>query len=50
MKRRGNVNTAPLTLTGFSPRVHQNPVHPLGGEKVHWTFSGFHLAPEGERE
>ena len=36
--------------TPFPPGVHQNRVHPLDGEKVHWTFSGSHLAPGGERD
>ncbi|OGI50210.1 MAG: hypothetical protein A3E57_07935 [Candidatus Muproteobacteria bacterium RIFCSPHIGHO2_12_FULL_60_33] len=31
-------------------RGAQNHVHPLGGEKVHWTFSSFHLAPGGEKD
>ena len=34
----------------FPPGVHQNQVHPLGGEKIHRTFSSFHLAPGGERD
>ncbi|BAV34192.1 hypothetical protein SCL_1901 [Sulfuricaulis limicola] len=34
----------------FSPGVRQNRAHPLGGEKVHRTFSRFRLAPGGERD
>ena len=29
----------------FPPGAHENHVRPLGGEKVHWTFSCFRLAP-----
>jgi hypothetical protein len=30
--------------------VHQNIVHPFGGEKVHWTFSFFRLTSRRVRE
>ena len=29
----------------FLPGVREKLAHPLGGEKVHRTFSGFRLAP-----
>ena len=32
------------TPTPFPPRAHEIRVRPLGGEKVHWTFSCFRLA------
>ncbi|OGI50256.1 MAG: hypothetical protein A3E57_05900 [Candidatus Muproteobacteria bacterium RIFCSPHIGHO2_12_FULL_60_33] len=51
--RRGRVKegvnlTLPLAL--FPPGVHENHVHPLGGEKIHQTFSCFRLAPSREGE
>ncbi|MBI5782460.1 MAG: endonuclease domain-containing protein [Gammaproteobacteria bacterium] len=33
------------TPTLFPPGAHENHVRPLGGEKVHWTFSNFRLSP-----
>ena len=45
------------SLTPFTPilsclpGVREKLAHPLGGEKVRWTFSGFRLSPrEGGRD
>jgi len=38
-------------ILSFLPRVRGKLAHPLGGEKVHRTFSGFRLSPrEGGRD
>ncbi len=38
-------------ILSYLPGVRGQLAHPLGGEKVHWTFSGFRLAPhEGGRD
>ena len=38
-------------LTPIIPAgAHKNNVRPFGGEKVHKTFSGFHLTSRRERE
>jgi hypothetical protein len=38
-------------ILSFLPGVRGKLAHPLGGEKVHWTFSGFRLTPhEGGRD
>jgi len=38
-------------ILSFLPGVRGKLAHPLGGVKVHWTFSSFRLAPrEGGRD